>query len=148
MPRSIYALVPLVGAIGALAAADSWVFGDSLFYLGPPSSNAAIVKATYSITPPDVPSGYEYSGSSDAPWVSVWVGASASESSNDYNLYQPLFNWSPDQESQYVVQIAFDFVEELGCANMRQIKEVALPALISGVLQPARSLQVRNMRLR
>ncbi|KAJ5329398.1 hypothetical protein MYU51_015111 [Penicillium brevicompactum] len=98
--RYSFALVPLANAIGALAAADSWVFGNTGFYLGPPSGSAEIVKATYSITPPAVPSGYTVSDSNDEVWVSVWVGASASAGSDDYNLYQPLFNWSPDQESQ------------------------------------------------
>lgn len=100
--RATYVLVPLVGATGALAAADSWAFGNSMFYLGPPTGSSEIIKATYSITPPAVPSGYAVSDTNDEVWVSVWVGASASASSNDYDLYQPLFNWSPDQESQYV----------------------------------------------
>ena len=95
-------LLALSNAIGALAAADSWVFGTSGFYLGPPSNSAEIVKATYSITPPAVPSKYSVSDASDEIWVSLWVGASSTAGDNDYNLYQPLFNWSPDQESQYV----------------------------------------------
>ncbi|KAJ5083687.1 hypothetical protein N7456_013114 [Penicillium angulare] len=100
--RSIYAAVPLIAAAGAAASypSDRWVFGDSLFYLGPPSGNARITKATYSIVPPSVPSGAKVSNADDEVWVSVWVGASSSAGSDYTNLYQPLFNWSPDQESQ------------------------------------------------
>ncbi|KAJ5785590.1 uncharacterized protein N7503_010802 [Penicillium pulvis] len=99
--RPIHAFVPLIGAIGAVASqpTDSWVFGDSLFYLGPPSGNSRITKATYSIMPPAVPSGAKAS-TKDEVWVSVWVGASSTAGSDDYDLYQPLFNWSLDQESQ------------------------------------------------
>ncbi|OQE25258.1 hypothetical protein PENSTE_c006G09357 [Penicillium steckii] len=100
MRSSVYVLTPLAAAIGALASqpADSWVFGNSLFYLGPPSGNAHITKATYSIVPPSVPT--EFESASDEPWVSVWVGASSTAGDQDANLYQPIFNWSPDQESQ------------------------------------------------
>ncbi|KAJ6093033.1 hypothetical protein N7486_008322 [Penicillium sp. IBT 16267x] len=100
--RPIHAFVPLIGAIGAVASqpTDSYLFGDSLFYLGPPSGNARITKATYSILPPAVPSGAKVSHASDEVWVSVWVGASSSAGHEDYDLYQPLFNWSLDQESQ------------------------------------------------
>ncbi|KAJ5408600.1 hypothetical protein N7509_002483 [Penicillium cosmopolitanum] len=99
--RSAYALSPLAAAIGAVASqpADSWVFGNSLFYLGPPSGNSHITKATYSIVPPSVPSGAK-SNADDEPWVSVWVGASSTAGDQDANLYQPIFNWCPDQESQ------------------------------------------------
>ncbi|KAJ5997932.1 hypothetical protein N7522_009592 [Penicillium canescens] len=80
--RYSYALVPLVSAMQAMAIdADTWYFGNSLFYLGPPSGNSAITKATYSI-------------------VSVWVGASSTAGDDNANLYQPIFNWSLDQESQ------------------------------------------------
>ncbi|KAJ5947154.1 hypothetical protein N7466_000169 [Penicillium verhagenii] len=100
--RPVHAFVPLIGAIGAVATqpSDSWVFGDSLFYLGPPAGNSRITKATYSILPPSVPSGATVSNNDDEVWVSVWVGASSSAGSDDYDLYQPLFNWSLDQESQ------------------------------------------------
>lgn len=100
--RPIHAFIPLIGAIGAVASqpTDSWVFGNSLFYLGPPSGNSRITKATYSILPPAVPTGAKVSSASDEVWVSVWVGASSSAGSEDYDLYQPLFNWSLDQESQ------------------------------------------------
>ncbi|CAI7652763.1 unnamed protein product [Penicillium pancosmium] len=99
--RSVYALTQLAAAIGAVASqpADSWVFGNSLFYLGPPSGNSHITKATYSIVPPSVPSGAKSNGD-DEPWVSVWVGASSTAGDQDANLYQPIFNWCPDQESQ------------------------------------------------
>ncbi|KAJ5973689.1 hypothetical protein N7481_010899 [Penicillium waksmanii] len=104
--RSVYALTPLAAAIGAVASqpADSWVFGNSLFYLGPPSGNSYIAKATYSIVPPSVPWGAK-SNADDEPWVSVWVGASSTAGDQDANLYQPIFNWCPDQESQYAANI-------------------------------------------
>lgn len=136
--RYSFALVPLANAIGALAAADSWVFGNTGFYLGPPSGSAEIVKATYSITPPAVPTNYTVSDTSDEVWVSVWVGASASAGSDDYNLYQPLFNWSPDQESQYVHEPLGTFGKRAR-AN-RVFLGAAPPALRSGVLPPAPSL--------
>lgn len=89
-----YFLVPLAAAIGALAAqpSDSCVFGDSLFYLAPPSGSARIIKATYGITPPATPQNTTLSAD-DEPWVSVWVGASFTAGSADANLYQPIFNW-------------------------------------------------------
>ncbi|KAJ5109437.1 hypothetical protein N7456_006112 [Penicillium angulare] len=103
---SIYAGIPIFLGLGAVAVPvssdtpkDSWEFGNSLFYLGPPSGSAEIIKATYSILAPAVPSGY-VSSDDDPVWVSIWVGASASESDNNVDLYQPLFNWSPDQEAQ------------------------------------------------
>ncbi|KAJ5126136.1 hypothetical protein N7448_005448 [Penicillium atrosanguineum] len=98
--RAGYVLVPITAAIGAMASqpSDSWVFGDSLFYLGPPSGNAHITKATYSILPPATPLNATLSAS-DEPWVSVWVGTSSTAGSMDANLYQPLFNWAGNQES-------------------------------------------------
>lgn len=102
--RSVYTLLPVVATVGVAASqpSDSWVFGNSLFYLGPPSGNSRITKATYSILPPSVPSGSIVSNKNDEVWVSVWVGASPTAGDHNANLYQPLFNWSPDQESQYV----------------------------------------------
>jgi hypothetical protein len=99
----VYISIPLTLALGATASmpADHWVFGKSLFYLGPPTG-ASIMKATYSLVPPDVPSGVKVSSPSDQVWVSVWVGASSTNGDEGANLYQPLLNWSPDQESQYV----------------------------------------------
>lgn len=96
-----YISIPLTLALGVTASmpADSWVFGNSLFYLGPPTG-ASITKATYSLVPPDVPSGVKVSSPSDQVWVSVWVGASSTNGDANANLYQPLLNWSPDQESQ------------------------------------------------
>ncbi|KAJ6018513.1 hypothetical protein N7499_003290 [Penicillium canescens] len=99
--RYSYALVPLVSAMQAIAIdADTWYFGNGLFYLGPPSGNSAITKATYSIVPPTVPSGAKASNTNDEVWVSVWVGASSTAGDDNANLYQPIFNWSLDQESQ------------------------------------------------
>ncbi|KAJ5312069.1 hypothetical protein N7508_002899 [Penicillium antarcticum] len=77
-------------------------FGNSLFYPGPPSGNSAITKATESIVPPTVPSGAKVSNTEDEVWVSVWVGASSTAGDENANLYQPIFNWSLNQESQYV----------------------------------------------
>lgn len=87
----------------ALAEADSWSFGDG-FYSGPPTSGASITKASWSLVPPAVPSGVTVSNSADEVWVSIWIGVSSSAGSDDDDLYQPLLNWSPDQESQYVLQ--------------------------------------------
>ncbi|OJJ49611.1 hypothetical protein ASPZODRAFT_128097 [Penicilliopsis zonata CBS 506.65] len=101
--RFLYGLFPFVAAItGAVATsdADEWWFGDSLFYLGPPSSGINITKATYSILPPSVPCGYTVSNPDDEIWVAVWVGASSTAGSDYANLYQPVFDWSPNQESQ------------------------------------------------
>jgi hypothetical protein len=104
--RAGYYLIPLAAAIGAVAAqpSDSWVFGDSLFYLGPPSGSARIMKATYGITPPATPENATLSAD-DEPWVSVWVGASSTAGSYDANLYQPLFNWAGNQEASYVERL-------------------------------------------
>lgn len=108
--RPIYTVIPAVAAVGTAASqpADSWVFGNSLFYLGPPSGSARITKATYSIVPPSVPSGATVSNTNDEVWVSVWVGASSTAGDADANLYQPLLNWSPDQESQYASFLSFE----------------------------------------
>lgn len=133
--RSAYALSPLAAAIGAVASqpADSWVFGNSLFYLGPPSGNSHITKATYSIVPPSVPSGAK-SNADDEPWVSVWVGASSTAGDQDANLYQPIFNWCPDQESQYAANIPSPFNQyNDNCYTIG----AALRLLRSGVLPPA-----------
>ncbi|OJJ46465.1 hypothetical protein ASPZODRAFT_132542 [Penicilliopsis zonata CBS 506.65] len=103
--RSFYALIPAAAIVGGAVAStteesDSWYFGNSMFYLGPPTSGIDIIKATYSIVPPSVPCGYTSPDNEDPVWVSVWVGASSSESSDSTDLYQPLFNWSPNQELQ------------------------------------------------
>ncbi|KKK15376.1 hypothetical protein P175DRAFT_0483070 [Aspergillus ochraceoroseus IBT 24754] len=100
-----YTLLPLTAALAATVSgsttpeSDTWYFGDTFFYLGPPT-NANIIKATYTITPPSVPTGYYVDNADDEVWVSVWVGASSSDGSLSADLYQPLFNWSPNQESQ------------------------------------------------
>jgi hypothetical protein len=102
--RPVYTFLPVVAVVGAAASqpSDWWVFGNSLFYLGPPSGNSRITKATYSILPPSVSSRSTVSNNNDEIWVSVWVGASSTAGDDNANLYHPLFNWSPDQESQYV----------------------------------------------
>ncbi|KAJ5890469.1 uncharacterized protein N7473_006697 [Penicillium subrubescens] len=102
--RPVYTFLPAVAAIGAATPqpSDSWVFGNSMFSLGPPSGNSRIIKATYSILPPSVPLRSTVSNKKDEIWASVWVGASSTAGDHNANLYQPLFNWSPDQESQYV----------------------------------------------
>ncbi|PYH97600.1 hypothetical protein BO71DRAFT_318300 [Aspergillus ellipticus CBS 707.79] len=91
--------VPLAFAARAAAvASDAWAFGNG-FYTGPPSSGY-ITKATWSLVPPAVPSGVTVSNDDDEVWVSLWIGLSSSAGSYDDDLYQPLLNWSPDNESQ------------------------------------------------
>ncbi|PWY86651.1 hypothetical protein BO70DRAFT_351253 [Aspergillus heteromorphus CBS 117.55] len=97
--RYSYTAVPLAFAARAAAvASDAWAFGNG-FYTGPPSAGH-ITKATWSLVAPSVPSDVEVSNSDDEVWVSLWVGVSASAGSYDDDLYQPLLNWSPDNESQ------------------------------------------------
>ncbi|PYI12559.1 hypothetical protein BO78DRAFT_424988 [Aspergillus sclerotiicarbonarius CBS 121057] len=87
--RSYNVLVPLAAfAAQAVASTDTWNFGYG-FYLGPPSS-ATITRASCGYT----------ADSNDEPWVSLWIGISNTESSATYDLYQPLLNWAPDNESQ------------------------------------------------
>jgi hypothetical protein len=142
--RPIYTVIPAVAAVGAAASqpADSWVFGNSLFYLGPPSGSARITKATYSIVPPAVPSGATVSNANDEVWVSVWVGASSTAGDADANLYQPLFNWSPDQESQYANFYEFLKLKPPGFTNNYCNAEGALPRWTSGASPQARTLRV------
>ncbi|RAL09242.1 uncharacterized protein BO97DRAFT_472486 [Aspergillus homomorphus CBS 101889] len=97
--RYAYTTAPLVLALRAAAySADSWTFGYG-FYMGPPTSGQ-ITKATYSIVAPSVPQGATVKDRSDEVWESVWIGVSATQSDSTNSLYQPLFNWSPDQASQ------------------------------------------------
>lgn len=92
-------LLPLALALRASAMYDDWYFGN-MFALGPTSDNVHITKATYSLVPPAVPCGSQQNGSDEAPWLAIWVGLSASMSDQKADLFQPLLNWSPDQESQ------------------------------------------------
>ncbi|KAE8153273.1 hypothetical protein BDV25DRAFT_169155 [Aspergillus avenaceus] len=97
--RSAYATVPLALAMRAAATTkDSWAFGNG-FYTGP-ASNSHITKATWSLVPPTVPQGVKVSDTSDQVWVSLWIGLASTNGDDNSNLYQPLLNWSPDQESQ------------------------------------------------
>jgi hypothetical protein len=99
--RSIHAVFPLTLALRASALYEDWHFGN-MFAIGPASNNAQITKATYSLTPPPVPCGSTQENANDAPWLSIWIGISASMSDQAADLFQPLLNWSPDQESQCV----------------------------------------------
>ncbi|UDD54966.1 hypothetical protein AFCA_002611 [Aspergillus flavus] len=97
--RSAYAAVPLALALRAAATTkDSWAFGNG-FYSGP-ATNAHITKATWSLVPPTVPQGVEVQDSGDQVWVSLWIGLQHTNGDDSSYLYQPLLNWSPDQESQ------------------------------------------------
>ncbi|PYH46637.1 uncharacterized protein BP01DRAFT_338176 [Aspergillus saccharolyticus JOP 1030-1] len=97
--RYAYTAAPLAFALHAAAySTDSWTFGYG-FWMGPPASGQ-ITKATYSIAAPSVPQNATVKDSSDEVWTSIWIGVSATESGDTDSLYQPLFNWSPDQESQ------------------------------------------------
>lgn len=96
-------LIPTALALAAPAAAgmyDDWHFGN-MFVLGPTSDDVSITKATYSLETPSVPCGVKQTRD-EAPWLSIWVGISASMSDQSADLFQPLLNWSPDQEAQYV----------------------------------------------
>lgn len=98
-----YSSVAIPLALAARAAAvesDVWAFGNG-FYTGPPT-NAHITRATWSLVPPDVPSNYTVNNTDDEVWVSLWIGLSSTAGDYDADLYQPLLNWSPDNESQYV----------------------------------------------
>ncbi|PYH77786.1 hypothetical protein BO82DRAFT_377710 [Aspergillus uvarum CBS 121591] len=77
---------------------DSWTFGSG-FYMGPPA-HGQIIKATYSIAAPGVPQGTTVTDPGDEVWTSIWIGVSATQGDASNSLYQPLFNWSPDQKSQ------------------------------------------------
>ncbi|KAI9044511.1 uncharacterized protein KD926_000422 [Aspergillus affinis] len=94
-------LIPTALALAAPAAAgmyDDWHFGN-MFVLGPTSDDVSITKATYSLETPSVPCGVKQT-KDEAPWLSIWVGVSASMSDQSADLFQPLLNWSPDQEAQ------------------------------------------------
>ncbi|GAQ44012.1 hypothetical protein ABZX51_009831 [Aspergillus tubingensis] len=96
-----YSSVAVPLALAARAAAvesDVWAFGNG-FYTGPPT-NAHITRATWSLVPPDVPSNYTVNNTDDEVWVSLWIGLSSTAGDYDADLYQPLLNWSPDNESQ------------------------------------------------
>ncbi|KAB8273815.1 hypothetical protein BDV30DRAFT_226408 [Aspergillus minisclerotigenes] len=97
--RSFYAVVPLALALRAAALYEDWHFGN-MFAVGPAANNAQITKATYSLIPPAIPCGTVQEKQNDAPWLSIWVGISASMSDQAADLFQPLLNWSPDQKSQ------------------------------------------------
>ncbi|RAK74116.1 uncharacterized protein BO72DRAFT_517183 [Aspergillus fijiensis CBS 313.89] len=95
-----YTYITLALALGSIAAysPDSWTFGYG-FYLGPPA-HGQITKATYSIAAPGVPQGTTVKDPRDEVWTSIWIGVSATQGDASNSLYQPLFNWSPDQKSQ------------------------------------------------
>ncbi|KAL5363822.1 hypothetical protein BJX96DRAFT_178413 [Aspergillus floccosus] len=97
--RILTSLLSLGFAVPAIATAkDTWAFGNG-FYTGP-STNAHIVKASWSLVQPSVPSNVTVENASDQVWVSLWIGLSSTAGDYSTNLYQPLLNWSPDQESQ------------------------------------------------
>ncbi|KAE8354927.1 hypothetical protein BDV28DRAFT_155809 [Aspergillus coremiiformis] len=97
--RSISAVILLALALGTAALYEDWHFGN-MFAIGPATNNAQITKATYSLIPPAVPCGAIQKKPTDAPWLSIWIGISASMSDQAADLFQPLLNWSPDQKSQ------------------------------------------------
>ncbi|PYI25953.1 hypothetical protein BP00DRAFT_382969 [Aspergillus indologenus CBS 114.80] len=67
--------------------------------MGPPA-HGQITQATYSIAAPGVPQGTTVTDPRDEVWTSIWIGVSATQGDASNSLYQPLFNWSPDQKSQ------------------------------------------------
>lgn len=96
-------LLPLAMALSASASSlhDEEHPANS-FSLGPAKNNAQITKATYSLVPPAVPCGAGEKNTSTPPSLALWLGLSDSASNQNTDLFQPLLNWSPDQQSQYV----------------------------------------------
>lgn len=138
-----YSSVAIPLALAARAAAvesDVWAFGNG-FYTGPPT-NAHITRATWSLVPPDVPSNYTVKNTDDEVWVSLWIGLSSTAGDYDADLYQPLLNWSPDNESQYVHQLLHDLE-----SRMLTTEGAAPPQMTSGVSPLARTLPVSDPSL-
>ncbi|KAL0260084.1 hypothetical protein SLS55_005829 [Diplodia seriata] len=99
MHSSSYTLTALALAMRAAAGGlDDWHFGN-MFSVGPATGDAYITKATYSLVPPNVPCGSVTENSNDDPWMSIWIGLAQSLTDDGTDLFQPLLNWSPDQES-------------------------------------------------
>jgi hypothetical protein len=93
-----YALLAAVGA----RADESWYSDyefDNMFYTGPTSNGAYIVKATYSMAPPSTPCEYATSGGNEelALWICIQDGPTGQDVFTE-NFVQPLLNWAPDQE--------------------------------------------------
>ncbi|OJD37992.1 uncharacterized protein BKCO1_5000144 [Diplodia corticola] len=97
-PTTLTALALAMGA--AAAGLDDWHFGN-MFSVGPVSGDVYIAKATWSLTPPATPCGTVTQDSNDDPWMSIWIGVAQSLTDDGTDLFQPLLNWSPDQEAQY-----------------------------------------------
>ena len=134
--------LPLTLATMALSATtamcadtyNDWHFGN-MFAFGPTSENVHITKATYSLVPPAVPCGYG-TNTSEPPWLSLWVGVSDSINDQKADLFQPLLNWSPDQESQYVFIPLFGvkwLLTGVGAARRVMMSGVSLRAPITPV---------------
>lgn len=100
--RSTHSLPLLALALRARAGEfDAWKFGN-MFALGPTTGDAYITKATWSVVPPSVPCGSKMENPNDPPFMSIWIGVTQTFTEPGMDLFQPLLNWSPDQESQYV----------------------------------------------
>ncbi|RAL10160.1 uncharacterized protein BO97DRAFT_479430 [Aspergillus homomorphus CBS 101889] len=56
--------------------------------------------ATWSVIAPGAPEGTSVQDTSDEVRASLWIGLRATAGETSSYLYQPLPNWSPDQESQ------------------------------------------------
>ncbi|KAK0661414.1 hypothetical protein DIS24_g2760 [Lasiodiplodia hormozganensis] len=98
--RSTLSLPLLALALRARAGEfDAWKFGN-MFALGPTSGDAYITKATWSVVPPSVPCGAKMENPNDPPFMSIWIGVTQTFTEPGMDLFQPLLNWSPDQESQ------------------------------------------------
>ena len=105
-PSSL-ALLPL--AAFAFAFSDpypGYEYGND-FYLGPPSGDQYIVKATYSLLPPAPPTDYVKTEPENR-WLSLWIGIQEdSDNVNAENFVQPLLNWGPNNEDWYVSLFGF-----------------------------------------
>ncbi|KAL1625226.1 hypothetical protein SLS56_007421 [Neofusicoccum ribis] len=98
--HSSFALTVLSLALQAAAGGlDDWHFGN-MFSVGPTTGDVYIAKATWSLIPPNVPCGTVTQDTNDDPWMSIWIGVAQSLTDDGTDLFQPLLNWSPDQEAQ------------------------------------------------
>lgn len=103
MRRTNTTALALLAAAGARAEDTSWYSNyeyGNMFYLGPTTNGAYIVKATYSMAPPSTPCGYATSGGNEE--LALWIGIQNDPIGVDVldeNFVQPLLNWAPDQES-------------------------------------------------
>lgn len=139
-------LLPLAMALSASASASSLHDEEhpgNSFSLGPAKNNAQITKVTYSLVPPPVPCGAGEKNTSTPPSLALWLGLSDSASNQKTDLFQPLLNWSPDQQSQYVASRSMSLHAccVKGSVLTRRL-ETAVRLKTSGVLRRAPIVRV------